>query len=80
MARPLDEIIKDLDNAVSDDSFYQAETLDEFDELQAAHYRRIAELIVERNDAEARLEAEKQGIPFVVATVEETARMLLASE
>ena len=80
MARSLEEIKKDLDDAVSDESFYYAETLDEFDELQAAYYRRIAKLIVERNDAEARLEAEKQGIPFVVATVEETARMLLASE
>lgn len=80
MNRSLAEIRKDLADAISDESFYNAETLEEFDELQTAYYRRIAKLIVERNDAEARLEAQRQGIPFRVATVEETAQMLLASE
>lgn len=78
--RPLKDIKADLAKAIADDSFYSAETLEEFDELQKQHYERVSKLIVERNMAEAEIEARRQGIPAKNATVEETVQMLLASE
>ena len=78
--RPLEEIRKDLAKAIADDSFYSAETLEEFDELQKQYYERISKLIVERNMAEAEAEGKRQGISVRIADVEETVQMLLASE
>ena len=62
MARDLNVILKELDDLVKDDSMFMAETLEEFDKLQNEHYRRIGQLIAERNQAQAEIIAKEEGL------------------
>lgn len=60
--RDIADILEDLNVEVKNDSYFQAETLEEFTTLINKHYSRISKLIHERNMAYAEIEAQKQGL------------------